>query len=238
MSALRGYSRVVNSSSPVPFAVTCDSGDRVTAVAYEAATPFATLVLGHGAGADQHHPFMTGMAERLTRRGIEVITYNFVYTEKKRGMPDRNDLLEGCLRAVIRDVRARASQGARPLFVGGKSMGGRIASQVAAKDSRGLTGLVFLGYPLHPPKEPEKLRSAHLPNVRVPMLFVQGERDAFGTPTELGPILGSLAKGTRIHVVAQGDHSFTVPKRAGVPQATVLDDVADVIAAWTRETIG
>ena len=227
----------MKSESPVSFAVTCDSGERVTALAYEATKPFAALVLGHGAGADQHHPFMVGMAKRLAARGVETITYNFVYTEKKRGMPDRTDVLEGCVRAVIREARARESPAPKPLFVGGKSMGGRMASQVAAKSSEGIAGLVFLGYPLHPPKEPAKLRSAHLPSVTVPMLFVQGERDTFGTPSELAPILATLTKGTRIHVVAQGDHSFTVPKRAGVPQEKVLDDVADVIAEWMRETL-
>ena len=117
-------------------------------------------------------------------------------------------------------------------------MGGRIASQVAAKGADSLAGLVFLGYPLHPPAKPAQLRSAHLPSVPVPMLFVQGERDTFGTPRELAPILGKLTKGTRLYAVDQGDHSLTVPKRLGVPQATVLDTVADVIAEWMRETIG
>jgi predicted alpha/beta-hydrolase family hydrolase len=228
----------VKTSEPLSFSVACDPDERVTALAYPAPKAFATLILGHGAGADQRHPFMIGMARRLGARGVEVVTYNFVYTEKKRRAPDKNDALEGCVRAVVRDVRARKGQAERALFLGGKSMGGRIASQVAAKDGGAIAGLVFLGYPLHPPGKPEQLRSAHLPKVPAPMLFVQGERDAFGTPTELAPILGKLTRGTRIHIVELGDHSLTVPKRLGVPQEEVLDRAADVIAGWMREVIG
>jgi hypothetical protein len=111
-------------------------------------------------------------------------------------------------------------------------MGGRIASQVAAKDHpASLAGLVFLGYPLHPPKKKEQLRSKHLPDVRVPMLFVQGTRDPFGGPSELAPILASIPN-ARVHAIEGGDHSQIVPKRAGIPQATIDLGIADAIVAW------
>jgi predicted alpha/beta-hydrolase family hydrolase len=212
-------------------------GETVTARTYAAAAPgpFARLVLGHGAGADQCHPFMVHMAERLAARGVTVVTYNFAYTEKGRRLPDPAPKLEGCAAAAIAFARGGARAG-EPLFVGGKSMGGRIASQVAARgDAGALAGLVFLGYPLHPPGKPEKARSAHLPDVRAPMLFVQGERDAFGTPGEIAPLIAGLARGTRLHAVAGGDHSLTVPRRGGLAEDVVLDGVADAIVAWMRE---
>jgi predicted alpha/beta-hydrolase family hydrolase len=211
-------------------------GEAVTARTYAAtARPFARLVLGHGAGTDQRHPFMVQMARRLAARGVDVTTYDFAYSEAGRRLPDAAPKLEACASAVITFARGQAPKGA-PLFAGGKSMGGRIASQVAAKADAGeLAGLVFLGYPLHPPGMPEKLRSAHLPGVRAPMLFVQGARDAFGTPEEIAPLIAGLPRGTKLHAVAGGDHSLTVTKRGGPGQEAVLDAVADAIVAWMRE---
>jgi predicted alpha/beta-hydrolase family hydrolase len=217
-------------------AVAWAPGETVTARTYAAsARPFARLVLGHGAGTDQRHPFMVQMARRLAARGVTVITYDFAYAEEGRRLPDPAPKLEACASAVIAFARGEAPEG-EPLFAGGKSMGGRIASQVAAKADAGeLSGLVFLGYPLHPPGKPEKLRAAHLPGVRAPMLFVQGARDAFGTPEEIAPLLADLPRGTKLHAVAGGDHSLTVPKRGGPAQEAVLDAVADAIVAWMRE---
>jgi predicted alpha/beta-hydrolase family hydrolase len=232
------YPRLVKSEAPRAIKVEWAPGASVTALAYAAARPFAQLVLGHGAGADQRHPFMVGMAARFAARGVDTVTFNFGYTEAKRRAPDPNAKLEACVRAVIAKVR-----GARPLFLGGKSMGGRIASQVAAADDGiAIAGLVFLGYPLHPPGKPEQLRSAHLPKVPAPMLFVQGERDAFGTTDEIGPLVVALNKGkrtkrTRLLAIEGGDHSLTVPKRLGVSQETVLDDAADTAVAWMREVL-
>ena len=140
-------------------------GARTTALVYPAEQPRigAALILGHGAGAGQHSPFMTDFAGALSALGADIITFNFLYTEQKRKLPDRAPALETCYRSVIEAVRDRVDSARHALFIGGKSMGGRIATQVAAADAElPLAGLVLLGYPLHPPGRPEKLRDAHL----------------------------------------------------------------------------
>jgi predicted alpha/beta-hydrolase family hydrolase len=196
-----------------------------------------SLILGHGAGAGQNSAFMVKFATALAERGIETITFNFAYTEAGRRVPDRNDRLEAAWRRVIaayRDGELGAHGRSRKLAIGGKSMGGRIASQVAAADSDGIAGLVFLGYPLHPPGRPDKLRSAHLPQIRAPMLFVQGSRDTFGTPEELRPILETLNAPAELTVIADGDHSFKVRKTAPLSQAAVFDFTLDTVERWLR----
>jgi predicted alpha/beta-hydrolase family hydrolase len=211
----------------------------VTALHYKATEPAAplTLVLGHGAGAPQTSAFMIDFAQALSRRGFPTVTFNFRYMEEGRRLPDRSSTLEACFRAVIAAVRERVDAGAGRLVIGGKSLGGRMASHVAAAGLDELAGLVFLGYPLHPPGQPQKLRAEHLARIRQPMLFVQGARDAFGTPEELAPILAPLGPTVRVHVVADGDHSFKVPKRGAVPQAQVFVQVQDEIAAWLRDLV-
>ncbi len=192
----------------------------------------ATLILGHGAGAPQTHPWMVAMAEAIAGRGLRVVTFNFLYTERKRRMPDRPPVLEATWRAAIADVAERFGV-ARP-FIGGKSMGGRIATQVAAHEDVDVAGVVLLGYPLHPPGKPEQLRVAHLPKVRAPMLFIQGSRDAFGGAEELAPFLVGLSPGTRLFPVDGGDHSLVRPKSSGETLAMTMGRVADEIAAFTR----
>ena len=168
-------------------------------------------------------------------RIVETIIY--LYTESRRRVPDKNEVLEQTWRAAAQAVRARSEAATRKLFIGGKSMGGRIATQVAAGGAGAITnlaGLVLLGYPLHPPGRPDKLRSAHLSRVEAPMLFVQGSRDAFGTPAELEPIVEPLAaRGTRIFVVEGGDHSLVPPKSRGLDIEQVTALVADEIVRFT-----
>src|SRR3982074_3544414 len=156
----------------------------VTALVYPAGKPDLagfTVILGHGAGADQSSDFMTRFATGLAARGINVVTFNFLYTEQGRRVPDANKALEVCFRAAIAAVGHKKT-GAGPLVIGGKSMGGRIASQVAAASAPEVEGLVFLGYPLHPPGRADQLRAKHLPAITVPMLFGQGSRGPFGSP--------------------------------------------------------
>jgi uncharacterized protein len=136
---------------------------------------------------------------------------------------------------VIATVRGRSSP--CKLAIGGKSMGGRIASQVAAGDIGELAGLVFLGYPLHPPGRPDRLRAAHLPQIKAPMLFVQGSRDAFGTPDELQPTIDRLEPPAELYIVDGGDHSFKVLKRVGVTQQDVYGTIQDRIENWLRAVI-
>jgi predicted alpha/beta-hydrolase family hydrolase len=180
---------------------------------------------------------MVHFADALALRGIETITFNFVYSEAGKRLPDRNDRLEACWRAVIAACRSGtigATGERRKLAIGGKSMGGRIASQVAAADPDAIAGLVFLGYPLHPPGRPDRLRAKHLPAIRAPMLFVQGSRDAFGTPDEFAPILKTLKAPARLCVVEGGDHSFKVAKRAALSQQQVYQFMLDEIERWLR----
>lgn len=224
-------------------AVALGDGGSVTTLRYEAydsATPKGakpTLVLAHGAGADQASGFLVAASEGLAARGITTVTFNFGYTEAKRRRPDPPKVLEACWRAVHRAV-AEGAKG--PLFVGGKSMGGRMASQVAAAGGfPGVEGLVFFGYPLHPAKEPAKRRDAHLPQVPIPMLFVQGTRDALGTAEDIEALFPRLQAPT-LHAVEGADHGFdvlaSVRKARGVTQADVMTAILDGVAAWVVAT--
>jgi uncharacterized protein len=218
--------------------VSLEGGGKVTAVRYEAPAPRAgELVLAHGAGANQSHAFMVGAAEGLARRGVETTTFNFPYTEAGRRAPDPAPKLEACFRDVVRAVRGRGAK-ERPLFLGGKSMGGRMASHLAADGLANLAGLVFLGYPLHPPGKPEKLRSAHLSRITAPMLFVQGTRDPFGSPDELAPIFAGLSAKVTVFPIEEGGHSFEVPKRSGRTRDEVVEAVLDRVAAFVRAIAG
>jgi predicted alpha/beta-hydrolase family hydrolase len=192
------------------------------------------LILAHGAGAPQRHPWMTGAAHGLARRGVTVVTFDFPYMAAGRKLPDRAPVLEACWLDVIDCVRARVPAGT-PLFIGGKSMGGRMATHVAAHHAAragDLAGLVLLGYPLHPPGKPGQRRDAHLPLIRGPALFVQGTRDAFGGPDELTPAVAPLGGLATIHAVDAGDHSFAVPRASGRTTRDVLEGTWDTVAAW------
>ena len=217
--------------------------ERITAVAYPAPARSrlpVCLVLAHGAGANQAGAFMVQFATTLAERGIGTLTFNFLYSEKGRRIPDRNDMLETCYRKVIQafhdGVFDRSFEGAR-LVIGGKSMGGRIASQVAASDATKIAGLVFLGYPLHPPGRPQQLRTAHLPAIRAPMLFIQGARDAFGTPEELRPVIQRLKAPAELCVIEGADHSFKIPKRAGGSQAEAYELALKAIELWLLRAV-
>jgi uncharacterized protein len=209
----------------------------VTAIVYSAVErdpANVTLILGHGAGAGQRSDFMTRFATELAARGLNVVTFNFLYIEQGRQVPNSNRDLEACFWAVFETVR-RDEIGRGTLVIGGKSLGGRIASQIAAAGAN-VEALIFLGYPLHPPGKVDQLRVKHLPAIKVPMLFVQGSRDTFGTPDELRPIIKKLKAPTDLCVVESGDHSFRVLKRAGVTQEDAYKAVLDRIEAWLRQT--
>jgi predicted alpha/beta-hydrolase family hydrolase len=221
------------------FAVAVALNQKVTATLYPAAEPPQAgigLILGHGAGAGQSSAFMVSFATALAARGIDMVTFDFLYMERGRRMPDPKEKLEGCYRAVIEAVAHRKIGHGR-LAIGGKSMGGRIATQVAAGDAPHVAGLVLLGYPLHPPGKPDQLRAKHLSSITAPMLFAQGSRDTFGTPDELRPILKKLKAPAELFEVAGGDHSFKVLKRAGVSQEDAYRVVLDRIDQWLRATL-
>ena len=225
---------------PTQLRVELSSDQSVTALVYPAAPQDragVTLILGHGAGAGQTSHFMVEFADALAARGIDIFTFNFLYSEQKRRLPDPNSRLEECYWGVIEAVFKLSQLRENRLTIGGKSMGGRIASQVAAADAGPVAGLVFLGYPLHPPGRPDRLRAEHLSRIKAPMLFVQGSRDAFGTPDELRPIIDRLAARADLHVVEGGDHSFKVPRKLGLRQDEVYRHIQDFIASWLRRTI-
>ncbi len=210
-----------------------------------------TLILAHGAGANQSSPFMRLFATGLAERGIDVLTFNFLYMEKRKHVPDKTPILESCYSAVIDAAHRHKKLKGNRIAIGGKSMGGRIASQVAASRSAKSThksdktnstanafidvaALVFLGYPLHPPGRPDKLRDKHLPDITAPMLFIQGERDAFGTAEEIQKLVARLNLPATLLVIEGGDHSLKVPKKASMSQDKVYANSMDHITAWLQ----
>jgi predicted alpha/beta-hydrolase family hydrolase len=202
---------------------------------YENARPSATLILAHGAGAGQNSPFMTNAARGLAERGVTAVTFDFPYMAARRKVPDRADVLEKSWLEAIDAARAKIPDA--PLFIGGKSMGGRIASQVAAGDHPPIAGLVFLGYPLHPPGKPEQRRDAHLPRVKEPMLFIQGTRDPFGTADEIRALVPRLPRAT-LHAIDGGDHSFKVTGRPGTRPEDVMKGILDEMGRWMSAQSG
>jgi predicted alpha/beta-hydrolase family hydrolase len=215
-----------------------DPLDRLGASGYEAPRPSsgqasgdaeAVLVLAHGAGAGQQHPFMVKMAKGLAARHVAVVTFDFPYMRNRRHVPDKAPVLEESFREAIAATKAWSGRGA--VFIGGKSMGGRMATHLGAQGVENVKGIIALGYPLHPPGRPDKPRTEHLPSIRVPVLIVQGERDTFGTPDELKPIIETMKANVTLHVVAGGDHSLAV---RGSKKDEVFEGVVDAVAAWIR----
>jgi predicted alpha/beta-hydrolase family hydrolase len=231
-------------NEPIKFTVKANAQDNVTALLYLSDKKnrlSVTVILGHGAGADQLSGFMKLFASGLSDRGLDAMTFNFVYTEQKRSVPDQKAKLESCFRAVIEAAVSQKKLKGNKLVIGGKSMGGRIASQVAAAAceaedplAREITGLVFLGYPLHPPGNPAKLRTEHLPQIKMPMLFVQGTRDSLGSTDEIGPIIKNLKLPAEMYVIEGGDHSFKAPKKFGLSQPEVYEAAMDAIVEWAK----
>lgn len=175
---------------------------------------------------------MVDLATALAVRGVDVLTFNFLYSEERRKVPDRTPLLESCYRAVVTTACSHPPFAGNKVFIGGKSMGGRMATHLAAEDDAiagRLSGVVVLGYPLHPPGKPEQLRIEHLPRIRVPVLIVQGERDPFGSPEELRPHFARLGTLATIHAIAGGDHSLAVRGRTEKP------DLPALVASWMAQ---
>lgn len=225
---------MTSSNSPEHVMVSLEGGQSVTAMHYAADGPATggALILAHGAGAGQRHPFMVSFARALAGFGVDVVTFNFPYMEQQRKLPDRAPVLEACYAAVIHDTRTRLASAREWLFIGGKSMGGRMATQLAAAEPQlPIAGLVLLGYPLHPPGNPLRRRDAHLPSVKRPMLVIQGSRDTFGTPDELRPVIEPLSPPVTLHVVDGGDHSLVV-SRVAARQAAADADVRQAAATW------
>jgi predicted alpha/beta-hydrolase family hydrolase len=235
------------SNEPEKLTVQASSEETVTALLYPADKKKklnATILLGHGAGADQTSGFMVLFARGLAERGLDAMTFNFIYTEKRRGAPDPKPKLEKCYRAVIDTALNHKKLKGNRLVIGGKSMGGRISSQVAAEAcekgeelAKQIGGLVFLGYPLHPPGNPAKLRVEHLPGIKMPMLFVQGTRDSLGASSEITPFIKKLRLPATMFEIEGGDHSFKAPKKFGRTQDEIYEAVMDEIVRWVSEKV-
>jgi predicted alpha/beta-hydrolase family hydrolase len=187
------------------------------------------VVLGHGAGGTRRTPMLVALAETLAGSGRAAVLYNFPYAERGRRSPDPPAVLEATARAAA--ALALDATGATRIVHGGRSMGGRIASQVVAAGERA-DGLAFLAYPLHPPGQFERRREAHLPSIEVPMLFVQGTRDAFAREDLLLALIERLGPRAELHRVADADHSFGVLKRSGRTPQDVLAEVRDALLGW------
>ena len=215
----------------------------VSGIMVEAESAAALLVLGHGAGAPMTHPFMEALASALAARGVSTLRYNFAYAEAGRKRPDHMRRLLAVVASALRAGREHAD--GLPLLAGGKSMGGRMTSNlVAERVRRGagtpeeVAGLVFFGFPLHAPGRRGTERGEHLMDVPCPMLFHQGTRDRLADLGLLGPLLESVGPRATLHVVDGGDHSLSPLKRSGRTTADVLADVAGVTAQWAAKSTG
>jgi predicted alpha/beta-hydrolase family hydrolase len=224
-------------ASPREFSIPVGRLGSVTGRHFAAASADAPLlIVAHGAGADQRHRFMVNVASGLAAQDIHVVTFNFLYSERRGRSPDRAPVLEETWRVVVDAVHDRLLP-TGTLVVGGKSMGGRIASQVLAAPPAtaawsSVAGLVLLGYPLHPPGKPDAPRTAHLPAIQVPILLVQGTRDSFAARTEIEPVFKGIPAAVDFEFIEGGDHGFAVPKSSGRTERDVLDGIIARVASW------
>jgi predicted alpha/beta-hydrolase family hydrolase len=247
----RADAGAVRAADPRPLEILTSGGEKVTGVLILPDDAFALLVFAHGAGAGMRHPFMEGVAKRLGERGVATLRYQFPYMESGKRGPDRPPVLIRTVRAAV--SRARAFNDALPIFAGGKSLGGRMTSTAAAEAGwraepggardqedveRAVHGVVFFGFPLHPPGQPSAERAEHLEKVKVPLLFLQGTRDAFATLELLRPVLTSLGPHATLHLIDGADHGFAVPKSTGRTGADVFDELADTTVEWMKQVLG
>jgi hypothetical protein len=191
----------------------------------------AAYVLAHGAGAGMRHPFMQAIAQGLAARGVAVLRYEFAYMEQGGKRPDTPKVAEARVREAVEEAGRRLP--GLPLFAGGKSFGGRMTSQAqAASPLPGVHGLAFLGFPLHPAGKPSDARAAHLENVKVPMLFLQGTRDTLAELSLLRPVVARLGKRATLETFDDADHSFHVPARTGRKDADVRESLLETFVRW------
>ena len=223
------------SSDPVAITVG-DGGARVSGLLLRPPGARWLYVLAHGAGAGMHHPFLETIARALAERDVATLRYQFPHMERRASRPDPPAVAAAAVRAAAAEA-ARLAPGL-PLVAGGKSFGGRMTSTAQAEEPLpGVRGLVFLGFPLHPPGRAGDQRAEHLAQVQVPMLFLQGTRDDFADLTLLKPLIKRLGQRATLHLVEGGDHSFHVLKRSGRTDADVMGEIADAIAEWSATTV-
>ncbi len=213
-----------------------ESRSEVSGLLLRPADANSLLVLGHGAGAGMNHPFLVTLARRLADFGMATFRYQFPYMEEGKRRPDYGAILQ----ATVRSAVATAYDLARglPLLAGGKSMGGRMASLAAARQSLpGVCGLVFVGFPLHPSGSPGTERAEHLKDVGRPMLFLQGTRDRLASLDLLKPVIRELGSSAHLHLVEGGDHSFNMLESSGRSQDDALDELTTATTSWAAEVV-
>ena len=218
---------------------TVDVGDHTTSAIYDPGQADViadtVFICAHGAGGNMLDGAMQKTAKALTARGVSVVRFNFLYKERKSGRPDTMPVLQKCYSAVVDRVRSELEP--KKIVIGGRSMGGRAASMMAAEAFK-CDGLLLYAYPLHPPAAPEKLRDAHLPHIKVPVLCFNGTRDPFCTPALMEKAVASVTTDWTMRWVDGADHSFHVPKSSGRNDAQVMDEIADTSASWIRSKVG
>jgi uncharacterized protein len=218
-----------------PIAIAVSEKTRVSGLLQAPANARAAYVLAHGAGAGMTHPFMRAVAAELAERGIATLRYQFPYMESGGKRPDPPKIAHAAVRAAVAEAQRRLPK--LPLFAGGKSFGGRMTSQAQAAAPMDVRGLIFLGFPLHAAKKPSQERAAHLSDVQVPMLFLQGTRDALAELDQLEPVCKALGKRATLKLFDDADHSFHVPARTGRKDPEVRGEMLDVLAAWVDQLV-
>jgi len=226
----------MTTATTTPLRITLPSGGSVSALLSSPPQPSAVFVFAHGAGAGMDHSFMTALSAALGERGIATLRFQFPYMEQGSKRPDDPATAQAAVRAAV--AQANAQLPGVPLFAGGKSFGGRMTSQAqAAQPLEGVRGLVFVGFPLHPPGNPSAARAAHFAKVNVPMLFLQGTRDELADLDLIRETTAGLGGRATLHIVEGGDHSFHVLVRSGRNDAQVLVELADTAAGWMKSAL-
>jgi predicted alpha/beta-hydrolase family hydrolase len=221
----------MSSESVESLKIDLEEGQTVSGLLQKPDRPLACLALAHGAGAGMTHPFLAAVAAGLAERDIATLRYQFPYMERRSKRPDPPKLAQATVRAAVA-AAGRLIPGL-PLFAGGKSFGGRMTSQSQAESPLcGVRGLVFLGFPLHPPGRPSDERAKHLFEVQVPMLFLQGTRDDFASLTVLQPLIERLGPRATLEPFDDVDHSFHAPARTGRKNPEILAGVLDKLVVW------
>jgi predicted alpha/beta-hydrolase family hydrolase len=222
--------------SPKPVTIAVDEARRVSGLFQNSPGARACYVLAHGAGAGMTHPFLAAVANGLAERGLATLRYQFPYMEQGSRRPDTPKVAHATVRAAVAEAARLAPD--LPLFAGGKSFGGRMTSQSqAGSPLAGVQGLVFLGFPLHPPGQPSNDRARHLFDIQIPMLFLQGTRDDFAELKLLQALVDQLGSRATLKLFEHADHSFHVPARSGRHDAEVRTELLDTFAAWMEKVL-
>ncbi|MES2936888.1 MAG: alpha/beta family hydrolase [Pseudomonadota bacterium] len=220
----------MTTAAATPLRIALPGGGSTSAVLLQPDDVLAAFVFAHGAGAGMNHAFMASLAAALGRRGIATLRFQFPSMEAGSKRPDVPAVAHGAIRAAVAGIRERLPD--VPLLAGGKSFGGRMTSQAQALEPLGAQGLIFVGFPLHPAGKPATERAAHLAQVDVPMLFLQGTRDALADLALVRETVGGLGPRATLHVVDGADHSFHVPARSGRTDGEVIEELADAVLGW------